>query len=235
MKFSFVIPALNEEDYIKTAIESIKGQTEAAYEIIVVDNGSTDKTAEIARISGAKVVKEVKCGISHARNKGAKVARGDILCFVDADGVLSKDWARRAKSVLLNKGVLAVDGLIIFSHKDVLKRVLYNTWTIIVYTGLILSKLLLARHFFTGNNMAIRRKVFEKLGGFDPVVSEQVRLSRKFWRFPGGKAIFSPKMVIYQSSRRFEAKGYIRTIFFWIKAALTDVPQEGYGYKSAIP
>lgn len=235
MKFSFIIPVLNEEVYIKTTIESIKKQTEAAYEIIVVDNGSTDKTAEIARSLGCKVVKETKRGISHARNKGAKVARGDILCFVDADGVLSEDWVRHAKSVLLNKGVTAVDGLIIFSHHNVLKKALYNTWTLVAYTGLILSKVLLSRHFLTGNNMAIRRTVFKKLGGFEPVVSEQVRLSRKFWKLPGGKAVFSPKMLIYQSSRRFEAKGYIRTVFFWIKAALRQVPQEQYVYKRTIP
>ncbi len=91
LTFSFIIPALNEEDLIAECINSIKRQKKVVGEIIMVDNGSKDKTAEIAKKLGCKVVKEEKRGVSHARNKGAKLAKGDILCFIDADGVLSKD------------------------------------------------------------------------------------------------------------------------------------------------
>jgi len=124
LTFSFIIPALNEEDLIADCIKSIKRQKKVVDEIIVVDNGSKDKTAEIAGKLGCKVVKEEKRGISYARNKGAKLAKGDILCFIDADGVLSKDWLKEARKVLSNKKVQAVDGLFIFSHQNILKRIL---------------------------------------------------------------------------------------------------------------
>ena len=118
MRFSFIIPALNEEDYVEPCVRSIQGQTCKDYEIIVVDNGSTDRTAEIARQLGCKVVNEQKRGISHARNKGAKIAIGDILCFVDADGVVSNNWLKEAKKTLSNQEIKFAVGINIFSHRD---------------------------------------------------------------------------------------------------------------------
>src|SRR4030043_1595511 len=87
-KFSFIIPAFNEEKLIGECVESIKNQTEKADEIIVVDNNSLDLTSKIAKRLGCRVVKEEKQGISEARNRGAYLASGDVLCFVDADGVV---------------------------------------------------------------------------------------------------------------------------------------------------
>jgi glycosyltransferase involved in cell wall biosynthesis len=229
--FSFIIPALNEEDLIAGCIKSIKRQKKVADEIIVVDNGSKDKTAEIARKLGCKVVKEEKRGISHARNKGAKLAKGDILCFIDADGVLSKNWSKEARKVLSNKKVQAVDGLIVFSHQNILKRIWYNTYTIVVYSGIVLSKMFLSRHFFTGNNMAIKRGVFEELGGFEPVVDEQIWLSKKFWKLSNNRGVFNPRMIIHYSARGFDSLGYLKTICYWVKAFFVKVSQDGYHYK----
>ncbi len=232
MRFSFIIPALNEEGLIADCINSIKPQIGRQDEIIVVDNGSKDRTAEIAKKLGCKVVKEEKRGISHARNKGARVAKGDILCFVDADGILSRNWLKEAQRAFSDQKLQAADGLIIFSHQKILKRFWYNIYTLIVYTGIILSKIFLSKHFFTGNNMAIKKEIFEKLGGFEAVVDEQVWLSRKFWKLSNNKALFNPKMVIYYSSRGFDSLGYLRTIIYWAKAALARVSQDGYHYKS---
>lgn len=233
MKFSFVIPALNEEGYIELCLKSIKAQSEKPYEIIVVDNGSIDRTSEIAKKLGCKVVSERKRGISHARNKGAKVAKGDILCFVDADGILSRNWLKEAKNSLSNKKVQAVDGLIVFSHENLLKNIMYNSWTVIAYSGILFSKLLLGKHIFTGNNMAIRRKVFESLGGFEPYVGEQFLLSKRFWTLPNNRAELNPKMVVRQSPRRFENKGFLSTVLYWIKSGVTKISHKDYNYRQA--
>jgi len=232
MRFSFIIPALNEEVYIGECIRSIKRQNIKPYEIIVVDNGSSDRTVEVAKRLGCKVVKEKRGGISHARNKGAKVAKGDILCFIDADGVLSKDWIKAAKDIFANKKVQAADGLIIYTHKDLLKKILYNIHVVVAYSGIFLSDLFLSKHWFTGNNTAIRRKVFWKLGGFEPVVCEQAWLSKKFWKLPNHKAIVSLRMLVFYSSRAFETTSHLNTLFYWIKSGLTKIPQRGYSYKS---
>ncbi|RLE37604.1 hypothetical protein DRJ17_06220 [Candidatus Woesearchaeota archaeon] len=87
---SIIIPAYNEEGYIEKLLKSIKHQTYKNYEIIVVDNDSTDKTAEIARKYTDKVYYCPRDGFSAsaARNLGAKFAKGEILLIIDADHYL---------------------------------------------------------------------------------------------------------------------------------------------------
>ena len=88
-KVSVVIPAYNEEEAIGKTLEEIHntlGDTDISYEIIVVDNNSTDKTGEIARSLGAKVVVERKQGYGNAYKCGLKQAKGEIIVTGDADG-----------------------------------------------------------------------------------------------------------------------------------------------------
>ena len=90
-RISLVIPAFNEELYLPMLLDSIdsaRQRYEAGpdeVEIIVVDNGSTDGTADLARARGCCVVHAEKRAIATARNGGARVANGQILAFVDAD------------------------------------------------------------------------------------------------------------------------------------------------------
>lgn len=88
-RFSAIIPAYNAAACIARAIDSVLAQTWPAHEIIVVDDGSSDATAEIARRHGDRVrcFRQDNAGVSAARNAGAKVASGDWLVFLDAD-----DW-----------------------------------------------------------------------------------------------------------------------------------------------
>ena len=88
-KISIIIPTKNEERYLPGLLESIKKQTVQPYEIIVADAGSTDRTVEIAKKYGAKVIKGGLPGVG--RNNGAKVAKGDIFVFLDADAVLPRE------------------------------------------------------------------------------------------------------------------------------------------------
>ncbi len=83
MKISVVIPCYNEEKTIEKVIKNIP---QDVFEIIVVDNNSTDKTAEIAKKLGAKVVKEKRQGYGYALQRGFKEAQGDIVVTLDGDG-----------------------------------------------------------------------------------------------------------------------------------------------------
>ncbi|HEV7857854.1 MAG TPA: glycosyltransferase [Pyrinomonadaceae bacterium] len=88
---SVVIPALNAELYIAEAIESVQAQTLKVSEIIVVDNGCTDRTAQIAEELGAVVVEEKKRGLSKARNAGIRVANQEWIALLDSDDL----WDQR--------------------------------------------------------------------------------------------------------------------------------------------
>ena len=96
MNCSFIIPAYNEEKFLKKTVESLRESIVGAKiissgEIIVVDNCSTDRTAEIAKNIGVNLVNEPVRQISRARNAGARHAKGDILFFIDADTSIEVD------------------------------------------------------------------------------------------------------------------------------------------------
>jgi glycosyltransferase involved in cell wall biosynthesis len=84
---SAVIPAYNAEQYISRTIDSVLCQTYPANEIIVVDDGSTDRTAEIVKAFGDKVryIYQENAGVSAARNTGTQAANGELIAFLDAD------------------------------------------------------------------------------------------------------------------------------------------------------
>ncbi|MCR4847961.1 MAG: glycosyltransferase family 2 protein [Bacteroidales bacterium] len=92
IKFSIIIPLFNKSLYVEKAIQSVLLQTFTDYELIVIDDGSSDNSAEIALKavdghSSCRVVKQENAGVSMARNNGVAVSQGNYLCFLDAD-----DW-----------------------------------------------------------------------------------------------------------------------------------------------
>jgi glycosyltransferase involved in cell wall biosynthesis len=108
VKISVVIPTKNEERDIKDCLNSLSKQSYKNFEVIVVDGGSKDRTKEIARKLGAKVLNEKPTkSPANARNIGAKAANGEILLFVDADNVVPKDHLEKVASAF-NKDIDAV-------------------------------------------------------------------------------------------------------------------------------
>jgi glycosyltransferase involved in cell wall biosynthesis len=92
-RFSVVVPAYNEEMYLGDCLASLAAQDfEGSLEIIVVDNNSTDGTAELARRAGVTVLRETRPGVCQARQLGTAAARGTIVVSTDADTTFSSNW-----------------------------------------------------------------------------------------------------------------------------------------------
>jgi glycosyltransferase involved in cell wall biosynthesis len=111
MMISIIVPAFNEEKLLGRTLACIREATAAlpqqTWELIVCDNNSTDRTAEIARSAGARVVFEPLNQIARARNAGAAQAKGDWLLFIDADSSLSMALLRETAIAIQSGKVLA--------------------------------------------------------------------------------------------------------------------------------
>src|SRR5689334_18853557 len=114
--YSVIIPAYNEEAYLGRTLSSLRAAMDGlpeAGEVIVVDNNSSDRTADIARAAGARVVFEPVNQISRARNAGAAAARGRFFVFLDADTIPSARLLRRALDHLSGGKVCGGGALIV--------------------------------------------------------------------------------------------------------------------------
>lgn len=95
IRVSVVLPAYNEEKILARCLASLESQTITPYEIIVVDNNSTDATAQIAKDHGVIVISEARQGIAWARDAGFHTASGDIIARMDADCIAPPEWIER--------------------------------------------------------------------------------------------------------------------------------------------
>jgi hypothetical protein len=158
---SFVIPCLNEEDHISQTIGDIcrfipEG---LAAEVIVADHGSVDRTREIAASLGAQVVCHPEVKLGDLRNCGARIAKGEILVFVDADVSLTQEWQENIGSVLgsLQRGQRIVTGSRTeYAHAD--------HWT---HRGYGLQAVVQGDVRYLGTaHIIVKRTLFECIGGF---------------------------------------------------------------------
>ena len=95
LKISVIVPAYNEEKYIAQCLKSLTDQTFKDYELIVVNNNSTDDTEKAAKKCVNKIFLEKKKGYIHAVNRGVKEAKGKIITFCDADSMYPRDWLEK--------------------------------------------------------------------------------------------------------------------------------------------
>ncbi len=109
MDFSIIIPAKNEEKNIQNCLQSIAAIDYPAdkFEVLLIDNGSTDKTVAVAESWGAKVFLKPELTISGLRNFGAQQSKGKILAFLDADCTVDKNWLNAASVYLEDTAVVS--------------------------------------------------------------------------------------------------------------------------------
>jgi glycosyltransferase involved in cell wall biosynthesis len=193
-KLSIIIPAYDEQNLISDCLDSVLNQTAdpESYEIVVIDNNSTDRTATIARNKGIRVEKEPKKGYVHAIHKGVDVSEGEILAFMDADCRAPAYWVSKIlRDFEETPEIVALGGKLNY----------FDTHPIFNQT---MKSLLFFADALPGNNMAIRREALDQIGGIDP----KVNLSVDFWLSlklrQVGKIKIDKSLIMLTSGRRFE-------------------------------
>jgi cellulose synthase/poly-beta-1,6-N-acetylglucosamine synthase-like glycosyltransferase len=190
-----IVPAYNEQELIAGCLDSLLNQAidKDRYEIIVIDNNSTDLTAQVTAGKGVRVEREPQKGYVHAIRRGIEVARTDLIAFTDADCRVPVDWiARILDRFSSSPDVIAVGGKLSFYdlHPSLNK---------------FIRMLLYSINVLPGNNMAVKREAINQIGGIDP----RVNLSLDYWltvklrRSRFGKISVDKDLVVITSGRRF--------------------------------
>ncbi len=202
---SVIIPSYNEEKYIGMLFGALGRQTFSNFETIVVDGNSTDHTREISS-KHAKVVTDSSQVIGVARNRGAKIARGDILVFLDADSRPSPDLLEKYYGVFKDRRVVAATCPLV-----PIERV-----SDLLGFGFHFATTTLAKTFcgICGANFAVRRDAFMKSGGFDRTLTtyEDVEFAKRLRRY--GSIRFENGSSVAVSARRIKKWGIIKFTYF---------------------
>lgn len=209
---SFIIPAYNEETLIEETVKQLQVSAEALgreYEIIVVDDASTDRTARVAEAAGARVVDVDNRQIAATRNAGAAKAAGDVFIFVDADTLLPVDTLRAALCALEN-GATGGGATIRFRGRI--------SETARITTSLMQIPMRLAG-MVGGCFMFMTRDAFEAVGGYDEsfYASEEIWLAKALQR--EGRFVIL-REFIETSGRKLRQYGLLGLLGTLIKLAL---------------
>jgi glycosyltransferase involved in cell wall biosynthesis len=222
---SFVVPAYNEKDYLSDCLRSLKAQrTNATYEIIVVDNNSSDGTGELARRMGAKVVLEKKKGLAFARQKGLEVAKGDYLIYVDADTRLPNDFITNCLRYFHDhKEVVGFSPRLKYFDGGIKEHIFifFAVWFVVVPLNFFLRLSNKPATLLGNASICVRRRALLQAGGIDlnfPFHGEDTSLAYRL--HSQGEVRFVLSMETVTSSRRLLRKGYRRTLYQYVKTYL---------------
>lgn len=174
MVLSIIICTYNRVDFLKKCIGSILKQisTNNDIEIVVIDNNCNDGTKEYINNINSTYINyflETKQGLSHARNKGIEVSKGDFLAFVDDDATIDKKWLKSLLYHLKNQNINHIYGGPIFPNFEVnCPKWIDENYFIRKFKSSdgYLDKLT-AQDGFSGGNMCIPKNIFDKIGFFN--------------------------------------------------------------------
>ena len=165
-RFSIIVPAYNRANTISRTLDSLYAQTSKDFEVIVVDDGSTDNTREIVSVyvqqKGLNYIYQPNSGVSAARNCGAMHAAGEYLLFLDSDDTVTSTWIKNYEEKILEQGA----------------DLLYCGITRI-RNGIVIGQTDPANPFNNGvaygnfipGSFCLKRELFESVGGYDTILS----------------------------------------------------------------
>ena len=225
MTVTVIVCAYNEAQLLPACLYSLRAQTRPPDEIIVVNNASTDATADVAReVPGVRVVDEPVKGLVVARETGRRASRGDVLAYIDADCRAPIEWlARVAARFERPDAPIAVTGPYRFYDWDLAGRTLIRLYDAMVAppTHALVHHALGIGAILYGGNFAVTRRALAAIGGFDRSIEfhgEDTNLGRRLT--PIGRIDLVRDCWVWTSARRYHAMGkravfslYVRN--FW--------------------
>jgi glycosyltransferase involved in cell wall biosynthesis len=179
---SLVIPAYNEERYLKAVLDSVAAQTTMPNEVIVVDNNSTDGTAAVAKsYHFVRLIAETQQGIGPARHTGFLSAKSELIATIDADTLLEPNWVETVIQYFsVHDEVAAITGKCYF-YDFPMKRLLSALQT---FAYEYLQGIISGTTTLWGSNMVIRKSVWDDVIANQPipVINEDIDMSLKIHR-----------------------------------------------------
>lgn len=195
---SVIVPAYNAEKTVVQCIQSLIHQTIPSdkYEIILVNDGSTDRTEEVTKSLGVKYFYQSNQGPATARNHGVALAHGDIILFTDSDCITERNWIEEMVKPFDDPDVVGVKGRYKTRQKEVISR----------FAQLEFEEryCLLEKYkyidFVDSYSAGFRKEVFLAVHGFDPCFphanNEDVDLSYRLAQ-KGYRMVYNPKAILY--------------------------------------
>lgn len=223
---SVVIPAYNAQDHIHICLSALRESMAQPVEVIVVDDGSTDGTVAIAQSFGATMLATGgRCGPARARNLGAKVAKGDVILFIDADVRVEPDTTLKVAEEFSQDP--ALDALMGSYDKRPAQQNFMSQYRNLMHTFVHRTSKREATTFWSGCG-AIRRKVFLDFGGFDEKFNnaaiEDIDLGYRL-HAAGHRLALNPDIEV-KHLKHWSLRGLVKTDFFlralpWSELVLT--------------
>lgn len=222
VKVSVVVPAFNEERLLPESLRCVRAALPAferrgwACELIVCDNNSTDRTAEVARAAGAKVVFEPLNQISRARNAGAAQAGGDWLIFVDADSSPTPELFDDVAQLITEGRCMAGGSTVVFADRHPGLAFAGGVWNAISRLGRLAA----------GSFIFCEAAAFRETGGFDETLyaSEELALFRRLKRLARRKRrsiVILHRHPLLTSGRKLRLYGWGEYLKFIAKTVIT--------------
>jgi GT2 family glycosyltransferase len=196
VKVAVVVPVLNGRDKVRECVTACLAQTRPPDELFVIDNGSTDHTADVARAAGATVICEPVRSSFRARNRGWEAASADVIAFTDVDCVPRPNWLADLTEPFVDPSVAAVGG-------DIIQAELTSAaqrWMVerrFLDQGFNQCAWFLP--YFATANAAYRRSTLEAIGGFDEayvVSGGDTDLTWRVQELAGGRVVYRPEAAV---------------------------------------
>ncbi len=218
MKLSVIVPAYNEAEYLGKSLEALLAQDYPDFEVIVVDNASTDKTAEIARSYAVTVLSEKRKGTQWARECGRRAARGEIIVNMDADCIPEKTWLSRGAQFLKDSNAVAVTGPYDYYDASALFRSVSLLTQVYLYSAM--NRVVQFFHLggvVIGGNLFIRAFALEAIGGYNTAITfygDDPDTGKRLAKV--GYVAYEKSLRMRTSARRLHKQGILKIFFLYV-------------------